>query len=293
MLHSRRSNKRNRNDLDFHVHDSRHSDNTVDRSYYAKRQLWTSESKKERAHLHALNAVQASHTASEIQTADAVYEFVDSCEGDDDISISSSRASLSSEMQTKRREAICYLFSYIYGSPPREKWKRLNLVLDIMNRLNIPRESYSKVVHVLEDVLSQESEGGIYDPQSRKRLSGRRSIIVDDTPEANIIYSSLESGVSITSATCLVNQYRRGRKDPLPPVSWSAVEAFTLRSPSIIKQRRLTKKSGKEDQDSTWAQARVSQCRQFLAQYKLGLQLYFGIFDCIPFAPHISSSFSE
>jgi hypothetical protein len=56
----------------------------------------------------------------------------------------------------------------------------------------------------------------------------------------------------------------------LAPVSWSAVNAFVGRSNVVFRSRRQTQKSGKDDEDTTWAKARVAQCTQFLEQLRLG-----------------------
>ena len=77
----------------------------------------------------------------------------------------------------------------------------------------------------------------------------------------------IHRGLSVTHATAVVNIYRNEKG--LPSVSWSAVENWTLHTPSLQKLRRVSKKSGTTDGDSAWARARVAQCQQWELQLKI------------------------
>ena len=79
---------------------------------------------------------------------------------------------------------------------------------------------------------------------------------------------ALEQSLSVTEATAIVNLARRTQG--LPTLSWSAVENFTLRSDSVQKLSRRTKKSSKDDPDLNWSKCRLAQCQQYLEQLAYG-----------------------
>ena len=84
-------------------------------------------------------------------------------------------------------------------------------------------------------------------------------MIKEHSREAELIVLALRRGLSITHATIVVNEYRVGQG--LSPVAWTTVENWTLRTPSMVKERRGYKKSGSKDQTKTWSEARLNQCR--------------------------------
>jgi len=68
----------------------------------------------------------------------------------------------------------------------------------------------------------------------------------------------------------LVNVWREGREEPLPPLSLTTVKRFQFKSDWIKIQHRKTCKSGKTDQDSTWAKASKAEAEQLLKQIEMG-----------------------
>jgi hypothetical protein len=99
-------------------------------------------------------------------------------------------------------------------------------------------------------------------------------LIGEHSREAELIVLTLRRGLSITHATIVVNEYRVGQG--LSPVSWSTVENWTLRTPSIVKERRGYKKSGSKDQTKTWSEARLNQCRFWKFKLELANTLDLG-----------------
>jgi hypothetical protein len=99
---------------------------------------------------------------------------------------------------------------------------------------------------------------------------GRNCRIQAGTEGARMIIEAIERSTSITSITMLVNQARRLQNPPIEDVSWSAVENFTVNCESILKRRRGTQKSGKDDEDSIWAKARVAFFSQLKKRLRLG-----------------------
>ena len=76
------------------------------------------------------------------------------------------------------------------------------------------------------------------------------------------------SGLPAFQATVLVNLYRKIAN--LEPVALSTVESYSNASPCVKKFSRCSKKSGKVDEGTVWAQCRVQQCLQMKEQLRLG-----------------------
>jgi len=115
-----------------------------------------------------------------------------------------------------------------------------------MNHLSILQGSCACIRTTLLNITLAQEEGYEYDANVGWLASGHNVVLKDDTPEAAIICNALERSLSTTHAVLIVNLYRADQEPPEPPVSWSAVEAFSLQSPVILKQHRQTKKSGKD-----------------------------------------------
>jgi hypothetical protein len=169
-----------------------------------------------------------------------------------------------------RRYAISYQFTK-YGSPPESTWAKIGLVKNIMKELNIPFGSHSSVQQVLKDFVKSQMTKSLYDARIGEKRRGRKPLILDMTPQAQIVYNAVEAGLSSAQTAVLVNKFRNSQTPYLKPVSWSAVENFIIRSECIKRGRRLTKKSGKDDEISDWAKARVAQCLQLKQQLEQAL----------------------
>jgi hypothetical protein len=173
-------------------------------------------------------------------------------------------------MAAKRRVALEFHFVHLMGSPPEDVWLRDGVVLSLMKALRISEGSSDSVKKVLRDILAAQQAKEAYDPKAGVKKRGRKRLIVDLTPQALVVYKSLEQGLSTTQTTVIVNTWRRTQNPSLPALSWSAVERFILRSDVAHRSRRHTKKSGKDDVGGLWARARLAQCIQFKEQLRLG-----------------------
>ena len=86
--------------------------------------------------------------------------------------------------------------------------------------------------NVFLGVVAADKDGHQYDAekgtQSRKQF---KFLIKDDSTEAKLICNTLEKGLSVAHATVLVNEFRKVHD--LKPVSWSAIENWSLQSTVI------------------------------------------------------------
>jgi hypothetical protein len=171
-------------------------------------------------------------------------------------------------MAAARRKTLEYFFVHTCGAPEEDTWLRDGIVSGIMKHCQIPRGSSAEVKKVFKDILGARRAQKRYDEHAGERLRGKTPCIMDCTPQADVVYRALESGLSSTQATVILNMWQAARD--LPAVSWSAVNGFVGRSTVVFRSRRVTKKSGKEDEGFTWALARLAECKQFLEQLRLG-----------------------
>ena len=129
-----------------------------------------------------------------------------------------------------RRTAIAYFFEYIYGAPPETEWPAV--ISGVIVRLGMSSGSRNVVQNVFLVVVEADKDGHQYDAekgtQSRKKI---KFLIKDDSTEAKLICNTLEKGLSVTHATVLVNEFRKVLD--LKPVSWSAIENWSLQSTVI------------------------------------------------------------
>jgi hypothetical protein len=171
---------------------------------------------------------------------------------------------LSGDMLEFRKGAIIYIYCHLLGSPPPDLWAGIDgTILNIMNRLSLPRNSRTRVT----EVLKARYEFDLTNEEAAKQ-SGRPRLIVEGSDEAIIIILTLEKGLGLGNATILVNEHRREKGDD--PVSYSAVQRYSSSSAALSCTRRATKKSGNDDKGSIWANARVNQARQLIEELDNG-----------------------
>jgi type IV secretory pathway VirB4 component len=122
-------------------------------------------------------------------------------------------------MKKSLKLAIHYYFCFV------ERFASVNA--DVVNRVmhNFNLVGHNCLVQsVLTQILYCESKELIYgeyiDVLAKKR--GRKSLIIDYTMEAEIIYNAFETGLSAAQATALLNFYRQNLLHPMPKVSKSA-----------------------------------------------------------------------
>ena len=190
-------------------------------------------------------------------------------------------SSLNEGMSTARKYAIQYLFIEQFGAPPEEEWDDHHRVLNkdqettrcislpsvIMRMLNIPVGSKQSVVNTMRNIFQAYYNKELYDPsQAIKGGRGRKALIDDLTPQAEVVYRSMESGLSLGNTVILVNQWRRARS--LDPLSYGALQFFVKNSSVMHVEKRGTKKSGKQDKTMGWCKARFAFCKQLERQLK-------------------------
>ena len=184
----------------------------------------------------------------------------------EDSEIFDCRLKLLPGMAAKRRETFALFYYQYFGSPSRDKWSKC--VAYLARILQMSEGSRDSIYRVFEDCEFAESNDTSYSSSANASRSGRHPLIVDGTPEAQIIYDIIEQGLGSTAATFVANAYfiRNGANT----VSLHAVKNFIKDNPCIIITRNTGGKSGKDDLTSTWAECRVAQCLQYLEQLRLG-----------------------
>jgi hypothetical protein len=193
--------------------------------------------------------------------------WIDNVESD---SSSSSQPSSFTGMSKSRRFAIQFYFIEQFGAPPPDEWddfhRNISLVTMIMKLLGIPRGSYHGVKECMEKIYKEHAQGnGCFDPSEvRKSTGGRKVKIEDFTPQADIVYNSMESGLSLGNTLVLLNEWRRGKS--MEYISYHALQRFVAESPVMVLEKRSTQKSGKVDPGSNWAEARLEFTRQLKRQ---------------------------
>ena len=165
-----------------------------------------------------------------------------------------------------RRVAIEYVYHSIFNSPPEINWHRMKLILVICHLLNINTRSHDVVRRTLQSIneINKVYDGSI------ARGAGAKALILHGTTQAEIVYKSLQQGLSSKESTCILNMYREKLDIPEAPLSRSAVQGFMQRSDCIKTRKRQPEKSGKDDRCSQWAKARQEQAEQFKEQLFLG-----------------------
>jgi len=124
---------------------------------------------------------------------------------------------LSGDMLEFRKGAIIYIYCYLLGSPPPDVWAGIDgTILNIMNRLSLPRNSRTRVTEILKaryefDIMNEEVT----------KQSSRPRLIVEGSDDAVIIILTLEKGLGLGNATILVNEHRCENGDD--PVSYSRI----------------------------------------------------------------------
>jgi hypothetical protein len=215
------------------------------RSFYASRQRKTS----------AAPAKPSNVNAPEVLPQDPKVPFF----------TTATRTRLSGEAAADQRTSIKYVFEHVLDSPPKDAWLELGTVTDIIRILKMPKGSWGTVYRVLDAIESDPA----CDIRAEAQGKGRPAEIVDNTEQAEFIYKALEAGNSIGTTTILLNNmFRKPRL--MRNLSYATVARFVHQSPMIVIARRKTRKSGKEDCGTTWAQARVAFAKQLQEQLELG-----------------------
>jgi hypothetical protein len=247
--------KRNRNPLAFNCYNKRYEAVSQEKDHYLDRR--SVKVTAEKTVLRHYKSKQASHATRESMKCSADKVKLPKLNGP---------VNKGSGYYNERRIAIKHIYESVFDAPPEEKWHEMKLIPSISHLLNIPSNSHSRVLEILQRVSKEERE---YTGQVQ-RGSGRKALIQHGTLQANIVYRSLKGGLSAKESTCILNMFRDKMDPPMEPLSRSAVQGFMTRSDCIKTRKRQLKKSGKDDPSCQWAQARQAQAEQFLEQLALG-----------------------
>jgi hypothetical protein len=106
--------------------------------------------------------------------------------------------SLEKGMAGTRRKVLEYMFVHVMGAPPEAVWLADGVVSGLMKQLYIPGGSSEQVKNVLRDILKARGKGGRYDKNGGQKRKGKKALIVDGTPQASVVYTALDSGLSTT-----------------------------------------------------------------------------------------------
>ena len=179
---------------------------------------------------------------------------------------------LTKGMALTRRWAIKDGFERICGSPPEEEWDwPTGCVSFLCDYLQIPTNSKRLVRHVLT-MITETEDGKEVDLSAGCRERGfAKARIKDDTDASNVVLTALERGLGLGGATILVNEWFRANGEE--PCCYGAVQHYATTTPVMEMAKRRTKKSGKTEAGTTWAQARLAQCRQWKLQLTPGSDL--------------------
>lgn len=167
------------------------------------------------------------------------------------------------QLSLQRVSSIEYLFHHLFGHPKPEFWKDLNMVPEIMRRLDIPRGSRECVVNVLNRCMEQQEN--CFDTVETR---GRKALITSQSSEEYIILNGVMRQLSFSAILSEVNMWRKSLNKSI--YSWSTIQRFVSNHPLVVTNVRGVIKSGSSDVESVWAKARLAQCSQWLQQLSLG-----------------------
>ena len=191
------------------------------------------------------------------------------------------RDALSPGSAARRRHAIHYLFVEVFGAPEEEDWAapnfhlRLSLPRVIMDMLNIPATSKARVITTMKAIIDAHEAKKEYDPSAAiKAGRGAKVLIEDYTPQAEVVYRVMESGMSLGSTVVVLNQWRRRRT--LEPISYGFLQRFVRSSAVRVLEKRETIKSGSKDEGTTWAWVRCQFAQQLKRQFRKGARIAAG-----------------
>ena len=191
------------------------------------------------------------------------------------------RDALSPGSAARRRHAIHYFFVEVFGAPEEEDWAapnfhlRLSLPRVIMDMLNIPATSKARVITTMKAIIDAHEAKKEYDPSAAIKAGGGAKVLIEDyTPQAEVVYRVMESGMSLGSTVVVLNQWRRRRT--LEPISYGFMQRFVRSSAVRVLEKRETIKSGSKDEGTTWAWARCQFAQQLKRQFRKGARIAAG-----------------
>eukprot|EP00536_Pseudo-nitzschia_multiseries_P013625 jgi/Psemu1/35808/gm1.35808_g len=125
--------------------------------------------------------------------------------------------------------------------PPEHLWKKIRTIASIANVFDLSdRRSFRDTVRqVCQDVVLCQQANLSYTGKGNHQAVGRKSVILLDSVEAEVIADALESANSINMTTYIINQYRE--KNEFSSLTYSAVRGCMNR----LKPQVLAIKKGK------------------------------------------------
>jgi len=141
-----------------------------------------------------------------------------------------------------------------------------------MDMLNIPATSKARVITTMKAIIDAHESKKEYDPSAAiKAGRGAKVLIEDCTPQAEVVYRVMESGMSPGNTVVVLNQWRRRRT--LEPISYGCLQRFVRSSAAMVLEKRETTKSGSKDEGATWAWARCQFAQQLKRQFRKGARI--------------------
>ena len=135
------------------------------------------------------------------------------------------RDPLSPGSARRQKIAIECLFTQLFGSPTEAEWAapnfhlRLGLPRVIMGMLDVPSNSKDAVITAMRAMGKAHVAGGEYGPSKGIKAGRSTKVLIKDfTPQADVVYRTMESGMSLGNAMVVVNHWRRAQqvKPPAP-----------------------------------------------------------------------------
>ena len=135
--------------------------------------------------------------------------------GEEKLSEKSASSSLAPGMSKARMYAIQYIYVDHHGTAPEDKWGDFDdfgarLPTLIMKHLMIPRGSYASVVSTMRALYQAHDTGTVYDPAAKIKIGRGAPVKIDEgSPQAQTVYRSMTSGLSLGNTLVILNQWRR------------------------------------------------------------------------------------
>ena len=183
----------------------------------------------------------------------------------------------------RRKFAIQFLYDEVFGSPKEAEWAapnfhlRLSLPRILMDMLDIPNSGKEGVITAMRAMSEAHETEGEYDPSAAiKAGRGAEALIEDYTPQGEVVYRTMESGMSLGNSMVVLNQWRRAQQMTPPNISYGCLQRFVKHSPVMVLEKRETVKAGSADAGTVWAAARVGFASQVKRQLRKGARIAAG-----------------
>ena len=124
----------------------------------------------------------------------------------------------------------------------------------IMGMLDVPSNSKDAAITAMRARSKAHEAGSEYDlPRGIKAGRSAGILIKDFTPQAGVVYRTMESGMRLGNATVMVKQWRCAQQVTPPCISYGCLQRFARHSSVIVLEKRVTVKAGSADAETVWA----------------------------------------